>query len=60
MTALLTGITFILWSLQLLGLVTINATLLGIFALVTGILWLVTGLGVAVPNGPTLTHRNPQ
>ena len=40
--ALLTGITFILWGISLTGLVAVSATVLGVFAIVTGILWLVS------------------
>lgn len=53
---LLLGITLILWSLVLLGLVAVSNTLLGIFALVTGIAWVLVSFGVALPVIPV--HRN--
>lgn len=56
MPTLLLGITLILWSLTLLNLVAISATVLGLFALVTGILFLVSGFGVTLPAVP-LVHR---
>lgn len=52
MATILLGVTLILWSLTLLGLVAIGNTVLGLFALVTGILFLVSGFGVAVPSFP--------
>lgn len=60
MAALLLGITLILWSLNLLALVAVSNTVLGIFALVTGIVWLVSALGVAVPAVPTYHRAPPQ
>jgi hypothetical protein len=50
MTAAFTGLTLLLWGLQLLGIVAISNTVLGLFALITGILWLVSAAGVALPN----------
>jgi hypothetical protein len=50
MTSALTGLLFLLWSLQLLGIVAISNTVLGLVALITGILWLVSAAGVALPN----------
>lgn len=58
MTAIATGITFLLWSLQLLGIAAISSTLLGVFALVTGILWLVSGVGVNLPTVPVITRHD--
>lgn len=52
MATLLLGITLILWSLNLLGIAAISNVLIGIFALITGILFLVTGFGVTVPEFP--------
>lgn len=58
MTGLLTGVTLILWGLQLLNILAISATLLGILALITGILWLVSSVGISVPAVPV--HRRAE
>ena len=54
MTAIVTGILFILWGLSLLGIAAISNALLGIVALIAGILWVVSAAGVALPT----YHRN--
>lgn len=54
MAGLLLGITLILWALTLLGLVAIGNVVLGLFALITGIVFLVSGFGVTLPS----VHRN--
>lgn len=54
MASLLLGVTLLLWALTLLGIVAIGNVVLGLFALITGILFLVSGFGVALPN----VHRN--
>ncbi len=53
---ILLGITMLLWSLQLLALVAISNTLLGIFALITGIVWIIVSLGVH--SGTVVVNRN--
>lgn len=58
MAGLLLGITLILWGLSLLAILTVSNTVLGIFVLITGIVWFISSLGVAVPAVP-LYHRNP-
>lgn len=50
MAGLLLGITLLLWGLSLLGIVAISNTVLGIFALVTGIAWILISVGVALPS----------
>lgn len=52
MANLLLAVTLILWGLSLLSVITISATVLGIFALVSGILFLVGGW-VVLPAFPT-------
>ena len=52
MASLLLGVTLLLWSLTLLGLVAIGNTVLGLLALVTGILFIVSAAGVALPSLP--------
>lgn len=46
LVSLLLGITLVLWSLSLLGLVAVSSTVLGIFALVTGIAYILVSFGV--------------
>ena len=52
MANLLLAILLILWGLQLLGIAAISATVLGVLALVVGILFLVGGF-VPLPALPT-------
>lgn len=40
---ILLGITLIVWSLGLLGLAAISPVILGLLALITGIVWLISG-----------------
>lgn len=49
---LLLGLLLLLWGLELLGVVAISSTLLGILALIVGVLFLLSALGVAVPTVP--------
>lgn len=53
MPGLLLGITLTYWGLTLLNILTLNTTLLGILALVTGIVWILVSVGVAMPAIPT-------
>jgi uncharacterized membrane protein HdeD (DUF308 family) len=46
LVGLLLGITLTLWALSLLGLVAVSNTVLGIFALVTGIAYVLVSFGV--------------
>ncbi len=57
MTGLFTGMTLLLWSLQLLAIATISNTLLGIVALITALLWIVSSAGVALPALPTRRNQ---
>lgn len=50
MASLLLGLTLTLWGLELLGVVSVGATVLGLLALITGIVYIVSSLGVAVPS----------
>jgi hypothetical protein len=52
MAGLLLGITLTLWGLQLLGILAVSATILGILALITGIAWILVSVGVALPALP--------
>jgi len=54
MAALLLGITLVLWGLQLLALVAVSNLVLGLFALVTGIAWILSAVGY----GYNLPNRN--
>ena len=40
MAQILLGITLVLWSLSLLGLAAISSVIIGIFALITGVLYI--------------------
>lgn len=42
LASLFTGLTFLLWGLSLLGLVSISSVILGLLALITGIIWLIS------------------
>jgi uncharacterized membrane protein HdeD (DUF308 family) len=43
---LLLGITLVLWALTLLGIAAVSSTVLGIFALITGIAYILVSFGV--------------
>jgi hypothetical protein len=60
MAGLLLGITLTLWGLSLLSVVVVSSTVLGLFALVTGIVWILVSVGVALPAVPTVTRRHPE
>lgn len=57
MAGLLLGITLTLWGLSLLGILAVSNVVLGIFALVTGIAWILISVGVALPVVP-VRHRD--
>jgi hypothetical protein len=57
MPGLLLGITLTYWGLALLNILTLNNTLLGILALVTGIVWILVSFGVVLPAIPTRRHE---
>ena len=52
MASLLLGITLVLWSLNLLAIAAIDNTLLGVLALITGVLYVISSLSVGLPNLP--------
>lgn len=56
MATLLLGITLLLFGLSLAGVVAISNTVLGILLIITGILYIVSSVGVTVPALP-IHHR---
>lgn len=52
MATLLLGILLLLWGLSLLGIVAIGNVVLGVLALIVGILYIVSAAGVALPALP--------
>lgn len=60
MITLLLGIWLLLVGLSWAAIITISSTFLGIFAIVLGILYIISAIGVVtLPAVPTV-HRNPQ
>lgn len=58
MITLLLGVWLLLVGLSWAAIITISSTFLGIFAIVLGILYIISSVGVALPAVPTV-HRNP-